>query len=89
MGYSLKTMLSWGIPAGLLGGLLAGWFVLWISRAIYNYFLGKGNCRVLPEAISLLLIQFPSHLHQHLFNAVSVWRIGQGTGLCRFVNSLH
>ena len=40
-GYTLKTLLSWGIPAGLTGGLLAGWLVLTISRAVYRHFLGK------------------------------------------------
>lgn len=41
IGYTLKTLVSWGVPAGLAGGLLAGWLVLTISRVVYRYFLGK------------------------------------------------
>jgi hypothetical protein len=40
-GYPLKTLLAWGIPAGLAGGLLAAWLVLLISRGIYNHLQGK------------------------------------------------
>lgn len=40
-GYSLKTMLSWGLPAGLAGGLLGGWMVLMVGRAIYRHFFDK------------------------------------------------
>lgn len=41
MDYSLKTLLSWGIPAGLIGGLLAGWVVLTVARAVYRHFVAK------------------------------------------------
>lgn len=41
MDYSLKTLLSWSIPAGLIGGLLAGWVVLTVSRAVYRHFFAK------------------------------------------------
>jgi hypothetical protein len=40
-GYTLKTLLAWGMPAGLVGGLLAGWIVLAASKAIYKHFFAK------------------------------------------------
>lgn len=42
-GYTLKTMLSWGLPAGLAGGLLGGWILLTASRALYRHFVMKGT----------------------------------------------
>ena len=41
--YSLNTLLSWGIPSGLAGGLLAGWLVLFAGRLIYRRFFGQGQ----------------------------------------------
>lgn len=40
-GYSLKTMLSWGIPIGLSGGLLGGWALLTVSRILFRHFSAK------------------------------------------------
>lgn len=40
-GYTLKTLLLWGMPAGLVGGLLAGWIVLTALKAIYRHFFAK------------------------------------------------
>ena len=37
-GYTLRTMLSWGLPAGLAGGLLGGRVLLTVSRALYMRF---------------------------------------------------
>lgn len=44
-GYTLKTLLSWGMPAGLIGGLLAGWIVLTATKAIYRHFFAKREGR--------------------------------------------
>lgn len=46
-GYSLKTLLSWGLPAGLAGGLLAGWIVLAAGRAAYRRFFGTRDLQQL------------------------------------------
>ena len=41
--YTFQTMLSWGIPAGFIGGLIAGWAVLFTSRKLYAYFAKKNG----------------------------------------------
>lgn len=40
-GYTLKKLLTWGIPAGILGGLVCGWVVLLIIKRLYQYFSVK------------------------------------------------
>ena len=44
--YSLNTLLSWGIPAGLAGGLLGGWILLTISKAVYRHFFANKELEV-------------------------------------------
>ncbi|MBO9564741.1 MAG: hypothetical protein J7621_18325 [Niastella sp.] len=39
--YSLKTMLSWGIPIGFAGGLMGGWILLTVSRLLFSHFFAK------------------------------------------------
>ncbi|WP_276479372.1 hypothetical protein [Paraflavitalea pollutisoli] len=42
-GYPLKKLLTWGIPAGILGGLSCGWVVLLILKRLYEYLSMKLN----------------------------------------------
>ncbi len=41
--YSLKTMLSWGIPIGVVGGLVGGWTLLTVSKILLRHFFVKDN----------------------------------------------
>ena len=36
-----KTMLSWGLPAGFIGGLIGAWAFLFLGRKVYEYVAAK------------------------------------------------
>lgn len=42
-GYTLKKLLTYGIPAGALGGLACGWVVLLVIKRLYEYLVVKLN----------------------------------------------
>lgn len=34
---AFKSMLSWGLPAGFIGGLIGAWAILFLGRKVYEY----------------------------------------------------